>query len=269
MYLADYHMHSRVSPDAAASMIEMAEAAIRQGLQEICFTDHVEPIRFGTTVPRENYDWEPMIAEFHAARTAVGDRITLRLGAELGDAVWGLQRMEAMLAKAPALDFTIGSIHTLSGRMGGRDLYFLAPRDQTEIRDCLEDYLMQVKKLVQWGKFQVLGHLTLPLRYLNQGRGLDASFDGFEEQIGEIFQILISKGLGIELNTNRGSTPLPDEKWLRLYREMGGEIITLGTDAHSPGYVGRAIREGQDLLRACGFRRFCTFRHGGPVWHEL
>ena len=112
MYLADYHVHSRVSPDASASMAEMAEAAIRQGLHELCFTDHVEPIRFGTTEPRADYDWDPMAAEFAAARAAAGDRIQLRLGAELGDAVWGTERMEAMLAKAPELDFTIGSIHS-------------------------------------------------------------------------------------------------------------------------------------------------------------
>ena len=172
MYLADYHVHSRISPDASASMQEMAEAAIRLGFQEICFTDHVEPIRFGTTEPRGAYDWDPMIAEFRAARTAVGDRITLRLGAELGDAVWGIRRMESMLAEAPPLDFLIGSIHTLSEKMEGRDLYFLTPRDEQEARDCLADYLGQVRKLAEWGRFQVLGHLTLPLRYLNENRGM-------------------------------------------------------------------------------------------------
>ena len=65
------------------------------------------------------------------------------------------------------------------------------------------------------------------------------------------------------------NTPLPDEKWLRLYRSLGGEIVTLGTDAHTPGFVGCAVREGQALLRACGFRRFAAFRQGKPVWHEL
>ncbi|WP_119311645.1 histidinol-phosphatase HisJ family protein [Oscillibacter sp. PEA192] len=269
MYLADYHVHSRISPDASASMQEMAEAAIRLGFQEICFTDHVEPIRFGTTEPRGAYDWDPMIAEFRAARTAVGDRITLRLGAELGDAVWGIRRMESMLAEAPPLDFLIGSIHTLSEKMEGRDLYFLTPRDEQEARDCLADYLGQVRKLAEWGRFQVLGHLTLPLRYLNENRGMHVSFDGFEEEIAEIFRLIIPKGIGIELNTNRGNTPLPDEKWLQLYRSLGGEIVTLGTDAHTPGFVGCAVREGQALLRACGFRRFAAFRQGKPVWHEL
>jgi len=155
-----------------------------------------------------------MIAEFRAARTAVGDRITLRLGAELGDAVWGIRRMESMLAEAPPLDFLIGSIHTLSEKMEGRDLYFLTPRDEQEARDCLADYLGQVRKLAEWGRFQVLGHLTLPLRYLNENRGMHVSFDGFEEEIAEIFRLIIPKGIGIELNTNRGNTPLPDESFV-------------------------------------------------------
>ena len=269
MYFADYHTHSRVSPDAFSSMTEMAEAAIRQGLQEICFTDHVEPIWFGSTAPRKTYDWALLTEEFRAAQAAVGDRIRLRLGVELGDAVWDLDRSQAIMARAPALDFVIGSIHILSERMDGRDLYSLAPRDEAETRACLADYLGQIRRLAQWGGFHVLGHLTLPLRYLNENRGMHVSFDGFEAEMEDIFRTIIPKGIGIELNTNRGNTPLPDAKWLKLYRGMGGEVITLGTDAHAPAAVGCAIREGQALLRECGFRRFCTFRQGQPVWHDL
>ncbi len=95
------------------------------------------------------------------------------------------------------------------------------------------------------------------------------TFDGFESQVEEIFRILIQKGLGIEVNTNRGHTPLPDGKWLRMYRDMGGEIITLGTDAHTPEYVGKAVRENHALLKSCGFSRFCTFQNREPVWHTL
>ena len=269
MYFADYHTHSRVSPDAFSSMTEMAEAAIRQGLQEICFTDHVEPIWFGSTAPRKTYDWAPLTEEFRTAQAAVGDRIRLRLGVELGDAVWDLDRSEAIMARAPALDFVIGSIHILSEQMDGRDLYSLAPRDEAETRACLADYLGQIQRLARWGGFHVLGHLTLPLRYLNENRGMHVSFDGFEAEMEAIFRTIIPKGIGIELNTNRGNTPLPDAKWLKLYRGMGGEVITLGTDAHAPAAVGCAIREGQALLRECGFRRFCTFRQGQPVWHDL
>ena len=250
-------------------MTEMAEAARRLGFQEICFTDHVEPIWFGSTAPRKTYDWGPLTEEFRAAQAAVGDRIRLRLGVELGDAVWDLDRSEAIMARAPALDFVIGSIHILSEQMDGRDLYSLAPRDEAETQACLADYLCQIQRLARWGGFHVLGHLTLPLRYLNENRGMHVSFDGFEAEMEDIFRTIIPKGIGIELNTNRGNTPLRDAKWLKLYRGMGGEVITLGTDAHAPAAVGCAIREGQALLRECGFRRFCTFRQGQPVWHDL
>lgn len=85
----------------------------------------------------------------------------------------------------------------------------------------------------------------------------------------EILRLLIQNGCGIEVNTNRGHTPLPDAKWLRMYRELDGEIVTLGTDAHTPEFVGCAIRERQQLLRDCGFAKFCTFENRRPVWHEL
>lgn len=270
MYLADYHIHSRISPDAGTSMTELARAAEAAGLDELCFTDHVEPIVWGSTeLRREPYDWSAMEAEFRAAKEAAGDRILLRLGMELGDAPWSFAHTEQMIAGAPELDFVIGSVHMLSEKFRGVDLYFFDPQNEEEARAGIADYLGQVRRLAEWGRFSVLGHLTLPLRYLNENRGFHLTFDGFETEVEEILRILIAKGLGIELNTNRGNTPLPDEKWLRMYRELGGEIITLGTDAHSPRFVGCAIRERQQLLKDCGFTKFCTFEKMRPIWHGL
>ena len=268
MYLADYHTHSRISPDAHAPMTEMAEAALAAGMDEICFTDHVEPMTWDRRA-QVDYDWTAMVREFRAAQAAMGDRIRLRLGAELGEVVWDLPHAEELLAAAPPLDFVIGSNHVLTERYGDIDLYFFDPRDEAEALDGIRDYLGLVKRTARWGRFDVLGHLTLPLRYLNERRGFHLTFDGFEPEVEEIFRILIENGRGIELNTNRGNTPLPDGKWLRLYRSLGGEIVTLGTDAHTPDMVGRGIREGQELLRECGFRRFCTFRQREAVWHAL
>ena len=270
MYLADYHNHSRMSPDARSPMTEMAEAAIAAGLDELCFTDHVEPIVWGTTKLRQDpYDWDALVREYRTAREALGDRITLRLGMELGDAPWSFVHTEKMIADAPELDFVIGSVHMLSEKFNGVDLYYFDPKDDDEARAGMADYLRQVRRLAEWGRFNVLGHLTLPLRYLNENRGFHLTFDGFEDKIEDILRTLIGKGLGIELNTNRGNTPLPDEKWLRMYRSLGGEIITLGTDAHTPDYVGCAVRERQELLKECGFTRFCTFEKRQPIWHEL
>ncbi len=127
----------------------------------------------------------------------------------------------------------------------------------------IADYLGQVRKLAEWGRFPVLGHLTLPLRYLNENRGMSCQLRRVRGGgRGDLPPHDPPRASGIELNTNRGNTPLPDEKWLRLYRSLGGEIVTLGTDAHTPGFVGCAIREGQALLRACGFRRFARLPAG-------
>ena len=270
MYLADCHLHSRVSPDAGDSMTALAEAAAEADLDELCFTDHVEPIVWGGTDLRGPYDWSVLTAEFEAARAAMGERIKLRLGMELGDACWNFAHTEKLLADAPPLDFIIGSVHMLSKRYRGLDLYYFDPRTEEEAYDGIADYLDRVKVMAEWGQFDVLGHLTLPLRYLNENRGWNLSMDRFAGEIAEIFAILNRKGIGIELNTNRGNTPLPDGTWLRLYKEMAGEpIVTLGTDAHAAKFVGCAVRERQALLRECGFESFCTFEGRKPIQHAL
>ena len=270
MYLADCHLHSRVSPDAGDSMTALAEAAAEAGLDELCFTDHVEPIVWGGTDLRGPYDWSVLTAEFEAARAAMGERIKLRLGMELGDACWNFAHTEKLLADAPPLDFIIGSVHMLSKRYRGLDLYYFDPRTEEEAYDGIADYLDRVKVMAEWGQFDVLGHLTLPLRYLNENRGWNLSMDRFAGEIAEIFAILNRKGIGIELNTNRGNTPLPDGTLLRLYKEMAGEpIVTLGTDAHAAKFVGCAVRERQALLRECGFESFCTFEGRKPIQHAL
>ena len=86
-------------------------------------------------------------------------------------------------------------------------------------------------ELAKWGRFSVLGHLTLPLRYMNENLGEHMTFNAHMAQVADIFRTIIPKGLGIECNTNRGNTPLPDGGILRLYREMGGEVITTPTPA--------------------------------------
>jgi len=269
MYLADYHTHSRFSPDGRASMAEMARAAEAAGLDEICFTDHVEPMDWRTEDPRAPYDWEELLRLYREAEEAENGRITLRLGVELGDACWNYAHTESLMASAPELDFIIGSVHILPPSFGGHDLYFFDPQEDKQAREGIAAYLEEVLDLARWGRFTVLGHLTLPLRYLNENRGFHLTFDGFEAEVAEIFRTLIQGGRGIELNTNRGGDPLPGEKWLRMYRDLGGEQITLGTDAHRPRDVGASIREGQALLRQCGFRRFCTYEKRRPIWHDL
>ena len=269
MYLADYHTHSATSPDGRLTVSELAEAAVRAGLDEICVTDHVDTVLWGSHQPRDSFDWSRLLRELPEAREKYADRLTIRLGAELGEAPMGFARAEKLLSQAPALDFVIGSVHMAGEKYQHFDLYYIEKNSETYYHSVIDSYLEDVLRLPRCGRFSVLGHLTLPLRYLNENLGEHVTFDDHYDQCREIFRTLIENGCGIECNTNRGNTPLPDAPLLRLYRQQGGEIITLGSDAHSAEYVGCCIRERQELLRECGFRYFCTFEGGKPTFRKL
>lgn len=268
MYLADYHTHCQWSMDSTTPMADMALAAAELGMKEICFTDHVEPYESGTDTYNV-YDFPALHREYEQAMAAAGDRIIIRRGVELGEAPRNYVWSEDALRQLGELDFIIGSIHQLGAEFGHEDLLFAASGDREVCHRQIRDYLELVLRQAEWGKFSVLGHLTLPLRYMNEVHHAGASFDGFEAEVEEIFRKLIEKGCGIEVNTNRGGDFLPGEKWLRLYRQCGGEIITMGTDAHRTAHVGRGIREAAELLRHCGFKAGCTYERLQPVFHDL
>ena len=181
----------------------------------------------------------------------------------------GFDRAEKLLGEAPKLDFVIGSVHMAGEKFKHFDLYYIEKNSETYYHRVIDSYLEDVLRLARWGRFSVLGHLTLPLRYMNENLGEQMTFDGHYDQCREIFRALIESGCGIECNTNRGNVPLPDAPLLKLYREAGGEIITIGSDAHSAEYVGCCVRETQALLRTCGFRYFCTFEGGKPTFRKL
>ena len=273
-YITDYHLHSTISPDGNNSMTEMAEAAVRLGVDELCFTDHVEPLHWlrWNDPPREkgSYDWPAMVRQFEDAKAALGDRIRLRMGAELGECVAAFDVADSFLDTAPQLDFTIGSVHVYRLESGVWDDFCWVESDDPARWDWIAGrYLDELEKMVSWGRFTVLGHLTLPERYAWERHRVALNFDRYEERLRSILKAAVDRGLGIELNSNRGNAPLPGEKWLKIYRELGGEIITLGSDAHRPEDVGCFIRQRQELLRTCGFRHFTTFERGRPQFQAL
>ena len=261
-------MHSRCSPDAVYTMAEMAEAAVAAGLDEICFTDHVDLRPWRAYVPPEHFPWGELTAEVQRAREQWGDRIVIRLGAELGEAITDLPRAEVYWQERPALDFVIGSLHVMGERYGHLDFTHI---DQVADRydEVVEDYLANQLRHIAWGNFSVLGHLTLPLRYANERFHMGVTFEKHMDGVTQVLRALVERGIGLECNTNRGHGPLPGAEILRLYRSLGGETVTLGSDAHRPEALGLGVREGQELLRQCGFRYFCTFREMQPVFHPL
>ncbi len=269
MYLSDYHVHSTCSPDGHLTVSEIAKMSIDRGLNEICITDHLDTVYWHPRAPRWDFDWPELQQQIRQAQALYGDQIAIKIGAELGEAALSFERAEHLLQHAPALDFVIGSVHMAGAAFDHFDLYFMPEGDESYYHRVIDSYLEDVTAVSRWGKFNVLGHLTLPLRYIEDNYHLGMTFDAHMDQVAEIFSIIIPKGIGIECNTNRGNTPLPDAKILKLYRQMGGEVITLGSDAHTAQHIGCCVDRCQQLLKACGFDYYTTFTRGEPIFHAL
>ena len=124
MYV-DYHVHSEFSDDSREPMEKQIERAIELGLDEICFTDHLDTVWWKDYSPRDTFDWPEALRQYAEAQSLYGDRIKLRLGAEQGEAVINFDIADKLLREAPPLDFIIGSVHTSNEKLGYFDVYFM------------------------------------------------------------------------------------------------------------------------------------------------
>ena len=212
MYLADYHVHSTCSPDGHQTMAQAAEAAVRQGLRELCITDHVDTIHWGTLAPRDDFDWEESRRQFHEAQALWGDRITLRRGAELGEAQLSFDRADRLLA-GEELDFVIGSVHLSGKKFANMDLYYIEKGSEAYYDSVIDSYLDDVLALARWGRFQVLGHLTLPLRYINEHHGEHMTFRRHMDRVEEIFRASFPRGWASSATPTGETSPCRGRKF--------------------------------------------------------
>ncbi len=267
MYFSDNHTHSNCSPDGEQPMTRLAACAIANGLEELTITDHCDLLSMDGAIQLD-FDWAPLRAQFRAAKQAAGSRLRLNYGIELGGASDFPGEAEVILREK--LDFVLGSVHNLSVKAGCTDFFDLNYRGNPELcRASMEDYFSSLERLVAWNGFDSLAHLPYLLRYLRDRDGMSVSLSPWEGRIREILRRLVENGKALELNTCRGRSVEDYRPLFRWYREAGGELITLGSDAHHPADIGKGIAEGQALLKELGFRWFCVYRERKPVMKAL
>ncbi|MCU6703288.1 histidinol-phosphatase HisJ family protein [Muriventricola aceti] len=267
MYLTDYHTHSCCSPDSTARLEDMVRAARRAGLRELCTTDHCD-LQDENGAPLGGWDWTPILDQYWRARDKGGSEVKVLLGLELGGAYTDPGRAEALVAAAP-LDFVIGSIHNLSPEAGGRDFFYLDYRSEEACYTTLDDYFASMLALTRLDCYDALGHIIYPLRYMNGRAGWHITLDRYGEQLDQLLRAVIQNGKAIEVNTHGGREVEDWRPILRHYHQLGGELVTTGSDAHSPGNVGRGISQAVALLRETGFHRFAVYRKRRPEWIKL
>ncbi len=271
MLLLDTHMHSTVSFDGKSSRREMAEASMAFGLDGICLTDHYDIINEKNQLC-PTYDWAPARQAHREALKAIpkGSCFQLLYGLELGNAPADFDAAERALAE-PGLDFVIGSIHNASLAMAGQDFYYLDFQTHPELaRPCLEDYFASMLALARWGNYDTLGHIPYPLRYIRDRDGVQTDLSDYWEECRALLRRNAEGGKALEVNTKRGRDDLGDYRaLLPAWREAGGELVTVGADAHHRDHVGLGIRRAYDLLRECGFRYVTYYVQRKPVMVKL
>lgn len=258
----DYHIHTHFSTDCDFPVRDMIESAIEKGVKEIAFTDHID-YEYNSNEIQFDFNVTEALREIGDISAEYADRISVRRGLEIGIQPHVLGRCSA-LVNTHAFDFVIASVHNVAKQ----DLYngdYYASRTPDQAMRYFYEELAQM--LSNFWDYSVVGHFDIVKRYDNDVKALP--FDTYKEIIALPLKEVIKAGKGIEVNLSgyrQGlEESLPSFDILKLYRELGGEIVTLGSDSHSPDTIGNYYAEGIELLKKAGFKNLYRFERMVPI----
>ena len=259
--LCDYHIHTRYSSDSSEEPENIIRHAINEGLAEVCFTDHMD-LDYPETTEYENpafiFDTAAYYKELSALCTKYTGDIKIKIGIELGLIPYLKERNQAVACSVP-FDFIIGSTHQIDGK----DPYypeFWVGRNSDDVVN--EYFLLTYDNVRTYSDYDVYGHLDYITRY-SPDKSYRFEYMKHIDIIDCILKEIIHAGHGIELNTSplcKGldrTNPCPEI--IKRYKELGGEIITIGSDAHSFQNVGGYFDTAREILLSCGFKYYSVF----------
>ena len=268
---ADYHLHSCHSGDSDTPMEEMMLKGIELGLDTMCFTEHHD-IGFPDSDdgPGDIFllNTDSYLYDLASLKEKYAGKLRLLFGVELG-----LQaevfRPISVYAKSYEFDFIIGSSHICHGKDPYYPAFYAGRSEEAAYREYFESILENVKK---FSCFDVYGHLDYVVRY-GPNKDREYSYEKYRDVFDEILRTLVEKEKGIEINTGGlGSglrDPNPCLEILKRYRELGGEIVTVGSDAHSPKDIASYFDRAAEVLRLCGFRYYTVFEKRNAEFKRL
>ncbi len=280
---ADYHVHSAYSDDSEYQMEQIVLDAIAMGIQELCFTEHVDygikrdyddsrGILYRTggigepeKIPLANVNYPEYTQEVFSLKEKYKDQISLKLGMEFGMQRHTISQYEKLYRSYP-FDFIILSIHQVEDKEFWTGDF---QRGLTQ-QEFYSKYYYEMLSLVEnYHNYSVLGHMDLIARYDEKG---DFPFEEVRPIIEKILQTVIADGKGIEVNTSchrYGLAFTPSREILQLYHKLGGKILTIGSDSHKREHLGTYMPETLKELKTIGFQSICTYERMCPVFHKI
>lgn len=262
----DMHNHTLHSDDSSATMTSMVEAGIQQSLKGIAITDHYDP-----DYPTPEFPFTPDFPayqnEMEEVKSTYGHKIDVLLGIEIGIQHGSTLKKCLEAAKGYPYDFILGSFHCAHGK----DLYVDYFNNDWSVEAAYHGFYQYILDcLKEYEEFDVLAHINILDRYTSRV----PSYAPYMEEIEAILMHLLDKGKGLEINTssfryNLGDLTTPSYEILKLYKQLGGEILTLGSDAHSPRHVGYRLDWAKEFASHCGFRYYTYYKNRNPVFEKI
>lgn len=259
----DYHTHTAFSSDCDISMDEMIQGAITKGIKHLAITDHHDPGYEDPEFPFQ-LDHDAYFKAVSEAQLKYADRISIAKGMEIGIMDSKMNECREAVNKYP-YDFIIGSFHCL-----GKDDLYRYDFSKVDGPSVLEEFYIYVNKcLKEFKDYDIAGHLTIIDRYI----GKIYDYKPYMDIIEDTLKTIIYDGKGIEINTSSFKYGtgiwLPRQEVMQLYKDLGGEILTFGSDSHTPEYFQYHFDDAHELARSLGFKHHCTFKERKPEFHKL
>ena len=261
----DGHVHSDCSPRGVDSVISLCEQAVHRGLfgfavTDCCDCDRFDEMQFAERVRESIYC-------VYKARSVFEDSLVISNGLEVGQPLDNIGKADKIINSFP-FDVILASVKKYPDgtKLSSVDYSELS---ENEIKKHFETYYKSLLETTNWDNFDVLSQLTLPMRYLNHESAPYFSLRHCDDLIEMILKKLAENGKGLEVNTSalRGKLNmiLPPVRYLRMFRELGGEFITVGSGSHSCESLGSDLSEGISLVHEAGFSSYCYYEKRKPV----
>lgn len=260
---ADFHLHSSFSGDSDASMESMIERAIQKGLTHMCFTEHMDfkyPISESCPEGTFEINTDSYLYDLLKYREKYASQIQILFGIELGLQT-SMAKEIAIYSKSYDFDFIIGSSHIANGKDPYFPEFYALRSEEEAYREYFSCVIDNIKRI---SNYDVYGHLDYVVRY-GPMKDKNYSYDKYKDLFDTMLELLLEKEKGIEINTAglrkglREAHPCMDV--LKRYKELGGEIVTVGSDAHSPVDIASYFDVVADMLTECGFKYYSVFQN--------
>lgn len=268
----DLHMHSRNSVDSKQTLDEICKQAIQIGLEGIAVCDHVD-LWFVESLNTEQAI-RNCISDVNQAKERYGASLDILQGIEMAEYLYDPIAAERILSLCN-FDIILGSVHSvyMDEIADSYSRIDFSTMPMEKIHRFLKKYFYHISEMIEKTDFDVLTHLTCPLRYINGKYGRNADIMLHKNEIFSIFDQIIQKKIALEINTsglesNFGEY-MPALPLIEIYKKMGGQRITLASDAHIPQHIGKGFQKTTALLQDIGFEGYYIFRQRTPEFKSF